>query len=271
MPADFGLNGAMKMPAPARLLALLLIIGSGLLPRPSDAGSPTARSWHVSDDLQVEQLSPDVWMHTSWATLANDQRYPANGLIVRDGDALMLVDTAWGVEPTRALLDWIEDELRLPVRQVVSTHFHDDRIGGWPALAERDIPLLLAPLTRALAAGEHIDATLGHALDGITVGTAVTVGPIEVFYPGPGHSPDNVVVWIPDAQMLAGGCAVKASSATALGNTADADLKRWPEAIRRIQQRYPQVRTVVPVHYAPGGPELLDHTLALLGSSATPR
>ena len=39
---------------------------------------------------------------------------------------------------------------------------------------------------------------------------------IEAFYPGPGHSPDNIVVWIPEARVLFGGCLVKSAGAKGL-------------------------------------------------------
>ena len=37
--------------------------------------------------------------------------YPSNGLIVRDGDELLLIDTAWGAKNTAALLAEIESKL----------------------------------------------------------------------------------------------------------------------------------------------------------------
>ena len=55
--------------------------------------------------------------------------YPSNGLIVRDGDELLLIDTAWGAKNTAALLAEIEKQIGLPVTRAVSTHFHDDRVG----------------------------------------------------------------------------------------------------------------------------------------------
>jgi hypothetical protein len=50
-----------------------------------------------------------------------------------------------------------------------------------------------------------------------------------------------------------------------MGNTTQADLEGWPRAIATLQQRYRDVRVVVPGHGEPGGPELLVHTRELLG------
>jgi glyoxylase-like metal-dependent hydrolase (beta-lactamase superfamily II) len=261
------MNIAIRLCIAALLLCATAIAHASDSATASQAGE---RYWHVSDELQIRQLAPDLWEHTSWHLLDGNRPYPSNGLIVRDGDSVTLIDTAWGVEPTRQLIDWIDATLKLPIAHVIPTHFHDDRIGGWPELAVRDIVLAQSPRTQALAAGKQISAPHDPVLDGLTQGKAAQIGAIEVFYPGPAHSGDNLVVWFPKYQLLFGGCMIKSMSAAALGNVADADPAHWPQAVRNIQARYPQIRTVIPGHFESGGPELLDHTLALLRHATAP-
>ena len=86
----------------------------------------------------------------------------------------------------------------------------------------------------------------------------------ELFFPGPGHTADNATVWLQENRVLAGGCLVRALTATSMGNTSEADLESWPRAIAALQARYPDVGIVVPGHGEPGGPELLAHTRELL-------
>lgn len=230
---------------------------------PARSASPAAsQSWQVSPDLQVRELRPGVWLHTSWRVLQDGVRFPSNGLIVRDGGELLLVDTAWGEAPTGELLSWIEETLRLPVARAIVTHSHDDRIGGASHLVRRGIPFSAHPMTRQLAAEQKLP--LPEALDGLAEpGSAVRLGAAEVFYPGAGHARDNVMVWLPENGVLFGGCAVRAAGTTALGNVADAELTSWPAAIRRAVERYGKAKTVVPGHGEPGGVDLLRHTLTL--------
>lgn len=242
-------------------IAFLLLL-SGVTLCVGQGVTEDAREWKVSDDLTVRELDDGVWMHTSWQVIEGGIRFPGNGLLVRDGDELILVDTAWGADLTEQLLDWIDDELLLPVALAVATHFHEDSMGGAPVLAARGIPVLAHPLSVELRRERGMP--LPHAIGDMDVGDALLVGSVEVFYPGHGHSADNVVVWIPEARVLFGGCAVRATSFTTRGNTADADLEEWPRAIRRVLERYPTVRTVVPGHGAPGGAELLTHTIAVV-------
>ena len=273
-------HAPVRRPAPLclPLLAFLLAACAGPAPRAAAPPAPTAAappaaaepgSWQVSPDLQVRELRPGVWLHTSWRPLADGTRFPSNGLVVRDGDGLLLVDTAWGEPLTAELLGWIDDTLRLPVTRAVATHFHDDRLGGAPLLAERGLRMAAHPLTRGLAEGRGA-AALPDPLAGLEApGSAVRFGAAEVFYPGPGHARDNVLVWLPESGVLFGGCAVRSAAARDLGNTADADVAAWPGSIRRALARYgTAARVVVPGHGQPGGPELLEHTVALFPPAA---
>lgn len=228
------------------------------------AATQSLQQWTVTADLQITQIRDDVWVHTSWHVLSGNRRFPSNGLLVRDGDALVLVDTAWGAEPTRLLLDWVDRTLQLPVKYAVATHFHDDRVGGWPALAARGIPLRLTPQTLALARAEGNPVPDTAGLPALAAGEALRAGALELLHPGHAHSADNLVVWLPHARLLFGGCAVKSAAATTMGNVADADLASWRRAIERLQTRYSQIDTVVPGHQDRGGAELLEHTLELL-------
>src|SRR5690606_5099180 len=92
---------------------------------------------------------------------------------------------------------------------------------------------------------------------------------VEVYYPGPGHAPDNVVVWVAEERVLFGGCFVKSADAPNLGYTGDADIAAWPGAVTRVAERYPEAALVVPGHGAVGDRSLLDHTIHLARQAGT--
>jgi len=262
-------------PRRSTVLACLVLLLAGVLrgalpcgaaPAP-DAGPRPGREWRVTPDLVVRELQPGIWLHRSWNDDPAGERTASNGLVVREDGGLVIVDTPWGNPPTAALLDWIARELKERVLRVIVTHSHEDRMGGARVVRERAIPLLASPRTVELAAARSREH-LPMALAGLDEGKAVPVGALEVFNPGPAHAPDNVVVWLPAQRLLFGGCAVKSADATALGFTGDADLERWPEAIRRVKQRYPESVVVVPGHGDPGGLALLDRTRTLLAQGA---
>lgn len=242
-----------------RLCALLLLGGAcASTPERGTPATPSMSSeYTVAEDIHVRRLAPGVWLHTTLAG-ADFNHYPANGLLIEDGEGSLLVDMGWNPRHAEQLLAWARDTLHRPVRAAVVTHFHADRTGGVPALTARGIPVYGLEQTARLAKGRHLPVPPD------TVSESQQLGPVEVFFPGAGHAPDNLVVWHRDSGVLFGGCFIKDGAAKDLGNVEDADVAAWPTSLERTRQRFPDMRVVVPGHGQPGGAELLAHTRELL-------
>ena len=82
----------------------------------------------------------------------------------------------------------------------------------------------------------------------------------QVYFPGPSHSPDNLVVYFPTRNILFGGCMVIGWDSA--GNTADADLNAWPQSVRKLSRF--DFDTLVPGHGDRLDPGLVEHTINLL-------
>ncbi|WP_163997602.1 subclass B1 metallo-beta-lactamase [Pyxidicoccus caerfyrddinensis] len=242
-----------------RLCAVLLLgVACASTPERGTDATPSMQSeYTVAEDIHVRRLAPGVWLHTTLAG-ADFDRYPANGLLIEDGSEALLVDMGWNARHAEQLMTWARDTLHRPVRAAVVTHFHVDRTGGVPALVAQGIPVYGLEETAKLAKER------GMPVPPDTVSPSQSLGPVEVFFPGAGHAPDNIVVWHRDSGVLFGGCFVKDGAAKDLGNLSDADVAAWPASLERTRQHFPDVRVVVPGHGQPGGPELLTHTQALL-------
>ena len=85
---------------------------------------------------------------------------------------------------------------------------------------------------------------------------------VQVYYPGPSHSPDNIVVYFPSRKLLFGTCMIIGGDK--VGNTSDADLETWPESVRDLARF--DFDVLVPGHGDRLDPGLLDHTIDLLTS-----
>lgn len=224
---------------------------------------------HRGASLAVEMLHPGVWVHTSHHAASDvGTHLPSNGLVVQHGDSVWLVDTAWGDDLTVELLDWVERELRLPVAGAIISHVPAASIGGAEALACKGIPSWAHPVAARTTQGQGGDSVFAP-LPELTAGDAIGwVGGIEIFYPGRGYRPGNLMVWLEQQRLLYGGCALRPLTATCLGNIKGADLAEWPRAIRRAKSMYGNARVIVPGHGPLAGPSLLDHTLLLLEGRA---
>ena len=186
---------------------------------------------------------------------------PANGLLWLQDSTSVLFDSGWNDAQTRALLRWAADSLHRPVRLAVITHAHPDRLGGLATPRAAGVRAIGLPLTAALARAAGM---VGVSPIASLEKTPVTFPGFELYYPGAGHTGDNIVAYVPASHLLFGGCLVKEAGADDLGNIRNADLPQWPLAVAAVQARYGHASIVVPGHGAPGSLTLLTHTASLL-------
>ncbi len=245
--------------------ALLVLSAACASSRPPAQSSapPLAEEEVLADDVSVRRIARGVWLHT---TLAGEElnHYPANGLLIEEGEGALLVDAGWNPQQAERLMAWAQERLHRPVKAAVVTHFHNDRTGGAAALLARGLPVHGLEETARLATAR------GEPVPSHTFVEVRKLGAAELFFPGAGHAPDNIVVFHQDSGILFGGCFVKDGAARGLGNVADANLTAWPASLDRTRAHFPDARVVVPGHGLPGGPELLTHTQTLLRAAAPP-
>ncbi len=207
----------------------------------------------------VEPVGPDVWIHSTDHPIEGYGTIVSNGLLVDTVDGLVLVDTAWTDEKTVWLLDWAEKNVGEPVTDAIITHAHFDKMGGVRALHERGVKTWALPLTNRLAPANDLVPTTHTLSESQTFHQT-----LEIFFPGPGHSPDNLVVYVPAERLLHGGCLIRPGGASNLGNTGDADISAWDTSVRAVQKRFPKARHILPSHGDLGGKRLLKHTIELV-------
>ncbi len=227
-------------------------------PQQLEIAMPAMR--RISDTLWLGRLTRNVYVHTTTHVLDGAGYYPANGAIVIDGNQSLLIDTGWNDADAEAIVAAWKRLPAPPIARALVTHFHGDRLGGIGALSRLGIPAFGNPLTIGLALDSGFLAPQPlHRVEK----QRRHLGSIEVFYPGAGHTIDNVVAWIPSDGVLFGGCLVKATTADDLGNVADGDIAAYPETIRRVSAAY-EPRHVIPGHGTVAGDSVSHtHTMAI--------
>ncbi|MCW7493904.1 subclass B1 metallo-beta-lactamase [Leptospira sp. 2 VSF19] len=224
--------------------------------------NPSLASKH-SQHLEWIKIKETVWIHRSFGEFQG-QVYSANGLVVLSNKGAVVIDTPWTESQTEELFSEIKTKFQKEILFLLVTHAHDDRMAGVPLFHKRNIPVYSTALTAKLAK----ERGLGKTNPILDIQTRLPAGnqSVEVFYPGQGHSADNIVVWLPETHILFGGCLVKALDAKDLGNVKEADLNEWPNSVKRVLSRYTDAEVVVPGHGDWGKLDLLRHTIRLLVS-----
>lgn len=252
-------------------------------PAPSATDTPALLT-HVdlNDELSLRQIREDVFVVT------HAFPWPANSLIVEMANSdLVLVGTPYTPEATAEVLTWITNHFGKRNIVAINTGYHVDNLGGNKTLIEQNIPVYGSDLTAELLEerGEQTRQVTLKMLTGtvnnryykaqaeipyvaptqlfpIAQGLTLTFGDeqVEVYYPGPSQAPDKVAVYFPSQKVLFGGCMILGGDR--VGNTSDADLKNWPEAVQKLKQF--DVEFVIPGHGNRLDTGLLEHTITLL-------
>ena len=240
-------------------LLFVVLTGSHLV-----TAQPGQDHYQLHDDLEIRKIAEDLYIHTTWKEIAEVVRFPSNGLVIVSGDEAFLVDSAWGDTMNVLLLNWIQETMKLRLVGAVFTHAHDDRMMGIQMMKDAGATTYAFPETAKAAMMQNWPPpdSLLAPVQSIQIGART----VETFHPGPAHTLDNIVVWIPGEHLLFGGCMVRPANSNGPGNVADADVFAWPKSIRSLQKRYEQAKIVVPSHGPEGDPSMLDHTIAIMES-----
>nr|AIA12314.1 SPM_beta_lactamase [uncultured bacterium] len=238
----------------------------------------------IDENLSATQLKPDVWL------VQDKSFYDTNVLLAKmPGRTVVIASSFIDTPKTAKLIAWINQTLKPKEIRAINTHFHFDGTGGNEAYHQEGVQTWSTQQTLSLykARADSMRSSLADSLNDKQHGkdlraTNNTLADhifnaadglewdfqgekLIVYYPGPAHSPDNLVVYLPSKRILFGGCMVRALDYD-LGNTADADLKNYYKSALSLK-RFP-AEIVIPGHGQKGGMDLIDHTITLASKAS---
>lgn len=232
------------------LLLFLLVIGC--------KSSIGQNKVYESDALNIQQLTKNSFVHTSFLKTRDFGNVPCNGMVVINNNEAIIYDTPINNSVSSELIDWIEEKLKCKITTVVITHFHADCLGGLEEFHNRNIPSYANNLTIALARKKYsslpqigFDDYFEH-----NFGNEKVVSQ----YFGEGHTKDNIIGYFGKDELIFGGCLIKELGA-GYGNLEDANTATWSTTVEKIKKEYPKIKIVIPGHGKTGNIELLDYTI----------
>jgi len=211
--------------------------------------------------LYIRQLTDSTYIFITFQDV-NGTPYPSNGMYLITDDGVVMLDTPWDTNQVKPLLDSIQAKHNQKVRLCISTHSHGDRTAGLEILKRNGVKTFTSFKTDSISILDNEKRAEFHFLNDTTF--TIDNLKIETFYPGAGHSKDNLVLWIPSLKMLYGGCLIKSTVAFNMGNTDGADIDSWINVISKLMSKYTDAIYVVPGHFKYGNFTTLQHTLDLI-------
>lgn len=212
--------------------------------------------------LEIKKLTDDFYLYTTWKDL-NGEPFPANGMYVVTENGVVIIDSPWDNSQCQPLLDSIGKKHQKKVVMAIATHFHEDRTGAFDFFKSKGIQTWSTKKTRKLCI-KNGEQKAGYAFVNDTVFNFGKHS-FRAFFPGEGHTKDNIVIWFPGQKIFYGGCLVKSTESPTLGNLADANIKAYPKTVEKLLAEFPDRFFTIPGHQSHDG-DALVHTLELAQS-----
>lgn len=217
---------------------------------------------YKSEDLSITKISEHVYLHISFLQTQDFGKVPCNGIVVVDEKEAIVFDTPANEESTAELIRFFTSQMAVKIKGVVATHFHDDCVAGLGEFHKHQVPSYAE--NRTISAAKAANGKFDLPKNGFDNLLELKAGDEKVHaaYFGEGHTKDNVIGYFAKEKIMFGGCLIKETGA-GKGYLGDANVNAWPATVRKVKQKYPQTKIVIPGHGKTGGMELLDYTIQL--------
>ena len=206
------------------------------------------------------EVAPRIWVaHYDWMHV--------NITLIGGSDGLVMVDTHGSERQARIIADDLRRLGAGPLTALVNTHDHWDHWFGNDVLAREyaDVPIHATefameqmvqsgdrPAAPYLAAHERaeeiLETSLRPATHGFSSAVALDLGDrvVELIHPGRGHTAGDLVVRVPDADVMVGGDLIEESDKPFIGD--DSFPLEWPLTLDLVLGLMTEATVVVPGH-----------------------
>lgn len=212
--------------------------------------------------LKITPLTGDFYIYTTYSTYEGS-KIPAHGMYLVTNSGVVLFDTPWDTTQFQPLLDSIAFRHKKKVVICIATHWHSDRTEGLAYYAQKGIKTYTTVLTDELSKKNN-KKRAEFLIEKDTVFTVAQYR-FELFYPGPGHTEDNIVLWFKKEKILYGGCLIKGADAKDLGFLGDANVTAYESTLLNVQQKCPDPKYIIVSHHDWKNNNSLKHSIKLAG------
>lgn len=211
--------------------------------------------------IKIQRLTTNLYKYTTYNTYKGAVT-DANAVYLVTKKGVVVIDAPWDPSQFQPFLDSVKAKHNQKVVLAIATHAHEDRAGGLAFFKAKGIKTFATNKTNKILL-ETKKPTAQFTFNGDTTFNVGGVN-IKTFFAGEGHTKDNISVWFEQDKILYGGCLVKSTDSKNLGYIGEANIKQWPQSIKNLEKKYPDVKLLIPGHGNGNTPAALTHTLELL-------
>ena len=210
--------------------------------------------------LKISQLTGDFYIYTTYNNYEGN-KIPANGMYLVTQNGVVMFDTPWDTTQFQPLLDSIKLKHKKNVTICIATHWHSDRTDGLEYYKQKEIKTYTTILTDGLSKKNNMK----RAEYLIEKDTTFNVGQysFETYYPGQGHTEDNIVLWFNKEKILYGGCLIKGAEAKNLGYLGDGNIIEYETTLKNVYKKYPDFKFIIVSHHDWNNINSLSHSIKM--------
>lgn len=238
------------------------ILVSSKVTKAANQTLPADSAIYKTTTLIINKLSSHCYQHLSYFNTEDYGKVECNGMIVIDGNEAIVFDTPADNQSSEELINYVTKKMNVKIKAIIPTHFHEDCVGGLKMFDQFNIPSYASNQTIELLKSKTKTNT--SRIKGFDKNLDLKVGNLKVYarYFGEGHTKDNIIGYVPADQAMFGGCLIKEVDASK-GYLGDANVKEWSQTVKKVKQKFPDAKIIIPGHGNIGGTELLDYTVKL--------
>lgn len=210
--------------------------------------------------LKITHLTGDFYVYTTYNKY-EESRIPANGMYLLTNKGAVMFDTPWDTTQFQPLLDSIRSKHHTNVILCFATHWHSDKTAGLEYYRQQGIKTYTTVLTDELSKKNN-KKRAEFLMPGDTVFHTGQYS-FEVYYPGEGHTADNIVIWFKKEKILYGGCLIKGVDDENLGYLGDANVMEYETTLKKVQAKCKNPRFIIIAHSDWSNINSLKHSIEM--------
>jgi metallo-beta-lactamase class B len=195
--------------------------------------------------LEIAHLTGDFYIYTTYNTY-KESKVQANGMYLVTNKGVVMFDTPWDTTQFQPLLDSIKLKHNKTVLMCFATHWHSDKTAGLEYYRNLGIKTYTTILTDKLSKKNNAKRA-EFLMAGDTVFNVEQYS-FETYYPGQGHTEDNIVIWFKNQKILFGGCLIKGADAEDLGYLDDGNVAEYEFTLKKVQKRFRKPKFIIIAH-----------------------